>query len=200
MKKIVLSLTALLALSSSAMAQDQSQDSGLYVGLGYGYLDQSSTIGNIKADTTVNSVMLQGGYLINKYVGLEVRLWKGIGSSDTTQSGGNYPGTYDAKDSYAWGAYVKPAYPILNDFKIYGLLGYGATSIKYNNNEISTDGFSWGVGAEYAFTKHVSCFADYTDFIAPSSADFTSTQTGASQSIDTDITTYTVNVGISYKF
>jgi opacity protein-like surface antigen len=184
------------------MAQDltQAKDSGLYVGIGYGYLDQSSKMVNVNADTTVNSAVLQGGYTINKYIGLEVRLWEDVGGSETVQTGENNPGTYNAKDSYAWGAYIKPAYPLFKNLKAYGLLGYGITSIKYNNNNISTDGFSWGLGTEYAFSEHFSCFIDYTDFVASDSANFTYPSSGSTQPIDTDITTYTINIGVTYKF
>ena len=198
MKKIAFSLVTLLALSSSAMAE--ATDSGFYLGIGYGYLDQSMDAGSVHTDTTTNNVLFQGGFDINKYVGLEARLWESVGSNDATQTGGFYPGTYDVSDAYAWGMYVKPAYPVLENFKVYGLVGYGVTSVKYNDNDVSTNGFSWGVGAEYAINNNISCFVDYTDFIAPSSTDYTYTPSGYTNSIDTDIKTYTVNVGVTYKF
>jgi len=205
MKKIALSLATVLTLSSVAFASDTTSqaknDNGFYLGLGYGYLDASNDVGSVNTDITTDNLMLQGGYKINKYVSLEMRRWVEVGSGDATQSGGNYPGSYNADNTYAWGAYVKPAYPILNNLNVYGLVGYGISSLKYNDNTTESNGFSWGLGGEFTLNEHVAFFVDYVSVTSQDSADFTYTPNGSSSGdVNANIDVHTINLGITYKF
>jgi len=203
MKKIALSLATLLTLSSVVFAEDVTsqveKDNGFYVGVGYGYLNQTvdniSTVSNIDID--VDNILLQAGYDINKYVALEFRLWESIG--DASQSGGDKPGNY-SQDSYAWGAYIKPMYPILKNLNVYAMLGYSNTSLQYNNGEWSTDAFSWGAGVDYTITQHISVFVDYLNLGMKDDTSISYTPTGFTTSTNADINIYTVNVGVTYKF
>ena len=203
MKKITLSLLVSLALSASAFAEDTSDktfDGDFYVGIGYGYTDNSNKIGNVDTDASTNNVLIQAGYDFNKYIGIEARLWEGVGGTDATQTGGLFPGTYDVSDSYAWGAYVKPQFPILDSLNVYGMLGYAVTSLKYNGTDTSTDGFSWGLGAEYYILDNSSLFVDYVNLGSQDSATFVYVPSGATQDTSASIDVYSVNVGIKYKF
>jgi len=205
MKKIALSLVLLTAFSSSVVANETTEAVGtnaLYLGLGYGYLDQNNRIGSIRsvsADASTNNLLLQAGYSINKYFAVEGRFWQGVGGNDVTQTGGSYPGTYAVSNDYAWGVYIKPSYPVVNSFSIYALLGYGASSMTYNSNDFTSSDFSWGLGGEYFMNKNIAFFVDYVNIASQNSVNFTYI-TGFTQSIDADINIYTVNFGVTYKF
>ena len=204
MKKIIASL-AILALSGPAVwaggditpvEQPVVADrSGFYVGLGYGYFKQSNSDlqGYADVDFKDSTMLFQAGYRYNDYIAFEGRYWLGFG--DITQSGGNNPGDYSG-DFDSWGLYLKPIYPISESFDVYALLGYAKTKIDYDNGFYwHNDGFSWGLGGQYAVTDHFQLFADYVNLGYNNSVDVQ-----GKGSIDGDINPYTINVGISYKF
>ena len=206
MKKITLSLVSVMVLSGLSYAGGDIEpvveevpvvvedNSAFYVGIGYGYFDQQNdniapTGDNVEFEA--NSILLQAGYQYNQYVALEGRYWIGVGDID--QSGYN-AGTRSG-DFDAWGLYVKPMYPVTNDFDIYALLGYADNTIDIDNSgSWETDGFSWGIGAQYDVMDNVLIFADY---VSMASEDTVSVN-GIDR--DTDIDLYTINIGVSYKF
>lgn len=212
MKKITLSLVSLLMLSGLSYAGGDIEpvesveipvvdNSAFYVGLGYGYFNQSSDnialSGVPDMEFEANTLLFQAGYQYNQYVAVEGRYWVGLGK--ITQDGGLNPGDHSG-DFDAWGIYVKPMYPVTEDFDIYALLGYADTSVSYASGEYwDTDGFSWGIGAQYAVTENVLLFADYVNLGTSDSFDYRSDPVVISD-VDADIDLYTFNVGISYKF
>jgi len=171
--------------------------SDFYVGLGYGYFNQSidniaytPPVANIEFE--VDTLLLQAGYQYNKYVAFEGRYWLGLG--DISQSGGAVPGDYSG-DFDAWGLYVKPMYPVTEAFDVYALLGYADSSIDYANGAgWDTDGFSWGIGLQYEVMENLLVFADYVSMASDDSFD------ESGRKIDADIDLYTLNFGVSYKF
>jgi opacity protein-like surface antigen len=209
MKKIALSLVSVMALSGLAFSGGDiapvveevpvvvEDSSAFYVGIGYGYFNQSvdniastPAVPNIEFDA--DTVFLQAGYQYNQYVAFEGRYWFNVG--DISQSGGNIPGDYSG-DVDSWGIYVKPMYPVADNFDIYALLGYADTSMEYDiGDRWDTDGFSWGLGAQYAVMDNILIFADYISLSNEDSV------TWDGNDIDADIDLYTFNVGISYKF
>jgi len=210
MRTIKLSLVSIMAFGSLAYAGGDiapvveepvvvESNSAFYVGLGYGYFNQSvdnidiaSSVADIELDT--NSIFIQAGYQYNQYVAVEGRYWFGV--SDISQSGGVNPGDHSG-DLDAWGIYVKPMYPVADNFDIYALLGYADTSVEYNTGSYwDTDGFSWGIGAQYEVMDNVLIFADYLNLGMPSDFDYDP----ANKNVDADIDIYTFNVGLSYKF
>lgn len=164
-------------------------DAGFYLGLAYGFLGEDYTRTNpnptaLSFSENFSTIMLQAGYKFNSYVAVEGRYWAGI--DDVTLAA--YTNAIDAPD--AFGIYVKPMYPVTNAFDVYALLGYAATDTNINK----VDGFSWGLGASYAFTDSVSAFVDYVSLYddnrnlpAPSTIN---------KAYDID----TVNVGVTYNF
>jgi len=209
MNKITFSIVSVLALSGlgyaggdivpveSATVVPAVDNSAFYIGIGYGYFKQTSDdiavippVSDVELEA--DSVMLQAGYRYNEYVAFEGRYWIGVG--DISQSGGYQPGDHSG-DFSAWGLYVKPMYPVADGFDIYALLGYSDTSVEYDDGAYwDTDGFSWGVGAQYAVTENILLFADYISMASQDSFEF------SGQDIDADIDLYTINFGVSYKF
>jgi len=215
MKKLTLSLVAALAMSAFAVAggdiapieepvvvEPVIDDSAFYIGIGYGYFDQ--TMDNINnrgedLEAETNNVLLQAGYQFNKYIGVEGRYWIGVGDatwSDNTESE-DYSGDYSS-----WGIYVKPMYPVTDSFNIYALLGYASTTLDAdteNDFYWDTSEFSWGLGAEYGITENIFIFADYVNLGYPGSVDVNDFGT-VIPDVDVDGELYTFNVGLTYKF
>ncbi len=167
MKKFNLSLVAVLAMSTFAVAggdiapvvEPVVTDSGFYLGGGYGYMDASRVEsfdyqndergqGNDNGsdsfthfDDGYNELLLLAGYKFNSYVAIEGRYWYGLDTSISL-----------AKDLYddvsggdvgidAWGIYVKPMYPITDAFDIYALLGYASAEAKVSYYDSYTGDF-----------------------------------------------------------
>ena len=211
MKTIKLSLVSILALGSFAFAGGDiapvveepivvEDNSTFYLGLGYGYFNQNNdnidnTSENI--ELALDTVLLQAGYQYNEYIAVEGRYWIGVG--DLEQSGSL---TNDLSGDYsAWGLYVKPMYPVTEEFDIYALLGYASTSLETDSGSYwDTDSFSWGLGAQYEVAENIVLFADYVNLGMPDSFDFTDGNGVIHSDVDADINLYTINVGVSYKF
>ncbi len=205
MKKITLSLVSVLALGGFAFAGGdikpvvepmviEEDNSAFYVGIGYGYFDQTNdNIANSgrSVEFEADSILLQAGYQYNEYVAFEGRYWIGVGDID--QSG--FDASTRSGDFDAWGLYVKPMYPVTEAFDIYALLGYASSSLDIDNGgSWDTDGFSWGLGAQYEVMDNILIFADYVSMASEDSVDVNNVSENA------DIDLYTVNVGVSYKF
>jgi len=58
-----------------------------------------------------------------------------------------------------WGAYIKPGMAITQDFGFFARLGFASTQIK---NGDTHNGFSSGLGLNYALDRHMRAYADYT--------------------------------------
>ncbi len=211
MKKLTLSLTTILAMSTFAVAggdiapvepvvetpmvMEAPVNTGFYLGIAYGYEKLKIETNRGSLDEKFGSIMLDAGYKFNKYVAVEGRYWSGINSNNDLAWRTGLPADVTVD---AWGVYVKPMYPVTNAFNIYALLGYGSADASYkpNNNVTinsdSTDGFSWGLGADYALTNNWSIFVDYTSVIDG--------EAGAVDALDSSDTLNTVNFGVNYLF
>jgi len=184
MKKFNLSLVAVLAMSTFAIAGgdiapvepvietpmvEESTPGNFYLGLAYGMANADSTDTWTPAGSTVSevfsddvdysSVMLQAGYKFNPYVAIEGRYW--FGMEEEVVVGEDL--TIDT-----WGIYVKPMYPVTEAFDIYALLGYASSDMEVTDGidtytpSYDIDGFSYGIGAAYDVTESVAVFIDYT--------------------------------------
>ena len=226
MKKFNLSLVAVLAMSTFAIAGGdiapvepvveapvviEEDTSAFYLGLGYGASDVNLDIdaplhlGYNGDSDTFNTLMLQAGYKFNDYIAVEARYWFGMDDNDWSLHGFGHRlrqnVTYDA-----WGIYAKPMYPVTDSFDVYALLGYGAVSFDYTLGDTdfdATDSFSWGLGVAYSFTDSISVFADYTnnyedDQDVYSYAANEDFQVIAKSNIDVTIESW--NFGVTYSF
>ncbi len=200
MKKIVLSLGAIMAMSSAVVAggsvmpvvvpivpiivEEPTEDEGLYLGLAYTHLshDADHLHQTTLSEMDFMALSLQVGYKFNPYIAVEGRYGMTFGDpSDDT--------VVDDADITVWGIYVKPMYPIAPEFDIYALVGYAGTDADDKHHIVPVDegAFSWGAGAEYSLTEEFSVFADYVLFYDDSSTLYDSV-------IDS------FNFGVSYKF
>lgn len=226
MRKVTLSMTAALAMSTFAVAGgditpvepvvevpmvEEVSTGGFYAGIAYSlmgsdittstYDDSNNLIDVFDLSLDMGAVMLDVGYKFNDYVAVEGRYWIGINSdSDNILHDGQDYDPLDT-DSDAWGIYVKPMYPVTDALDIYGLLGYGSASLNDTSAfGADVDGISWGVGASYAFTDNWSIFVDYIAF-----TDDTLTNNAITDALGVDGSSYdhefdALNFGFNYSF
>ena len=222
MKKLNLSLVAILATSTFALAGGdiapvepvvetpvEYDSSAFYLGLGYGGMkvDLSTDLLNInKNSDTFNQVMFQAGYNFNEYIAIEGRYYWGTDDNSwnwyDNLTGSKLLGGQSVSAD-AWDIFVKPMYPVTDSFDIYALLGYGETAFDYSwgrsTNFGDTGGFAWGLGAKYDFSDSWSVFVDYIDQSDSSYSDYTIINGRIiPTSFDLDFDTW--SVGVTYTF
>ena len=193
---------------------------GFYLGGAYSILNATSTdywgaegnnlsVETNYIDTDFSEIMLLAGYKINDFVAVEGRYWFGI--EDTIAGDiANIGNLVDFDSSVdAWGIYVKPMYPVSEAFNIYALLGYasaeydvaatsGNTTVDWNSD--SVDGFSWGLGAEYAFSNNVAIFVDYAVIYDDETDHVVTGPNGVARAATWENEIDTINFGVTYQF
>ena len=96
-------------------------------------------------------VLLKAGINITDYIGIEARY---INTSIES----------DFSEVEHYGLYLKPQYMLNEEAKVYGLLGYGKTTVDYvsgrKNSILSESGLSFGAGFEYAFDDNIGLWVD----------------------------------------
>ena len=218
MKKFNLSLVAILAMSTFAVAGgdiapvepivdvpvviEEVSTGSFYIGAAYSILasegdwdDAYDPAYDMSAELDYSAFMLQAGYKFNDYVAVEGRYWAAISDGDLTLCG--VDDCYDENDvigdidATAWGIYVKPMYPVTASFDIYALLGYANVDTQFGEDSWDDGAFSWGLGADYSFSNNVSVFVDYVSLY---NDDITYTD-GVEE-----WTTDTWNFGVTYTF
>lgn len=202
MKKIVLSLVALVGLSSLGYTQNvgpegkeesrESKDNGIYIGISYTRPshDVDALGGRTISEMDFNGASLQLGYKFNPYICIEGRYGMSFGDHTSHEA----TEVIDS-DVTVWGIYLKPTYPLGPEFDVYALLGYAGTeatgSFNIDNTlmpfDVDEGSFSWGVGGRYILTETISVYADYLEYYNDSSVRY-------DQVVDS------INVGISYQF
>ena len=205
MKKITLSLGALVAISSLGFAGGdiapvepevmapvvmQADNSGVYVGLGMSAVsardsafDLDFTSSEVGQDRLANATFLVG-YNINEYFAVEGRYTTTFTDEDLVEMDG-------------FSFFVKPQYPLSEDFSVYALLGYGSVEMDgvgpaKGRVDVDDSGFQWGLGASYAIGDNYTIFIDYTSLASEMDAVY---YNGAGE-VDADA----VTLGVTYKF
>lgn len=201
MKKIVLSVWAVAAMSSLGFAGGDMQEvepaiepvvevveaeKNFYVGLGFQALSTGTGSmdffnNNSERDRTGNLLVLVG-YEFNPYIALEGRY-------------STYVFDEDSINSDTWGIYAKPQYPVNEDWNVYALLGYGGMTVDGvdgANIDVDDTGFQWGLGASYSVAEDISIFLDYVSV----ANDMGGTWNGTATDIDADA----ITAGVTYNF
>ncbi len=174
MKKIVLSICAVAAMSSLSFAGGDMKDvapvvepvvaipvtaehSGFYVGLGLTAIsarDASLDVdwgGDLSYQDRLGNISLVAGYNFNEYVAAEGRVTTSFFNDDFNEMNG-------------WSLFVKPQYTVTEDFSIYALLGFGGVvldGVDGTITDVDDTGFQWGLGMGYMVTEDISLYADY---------------------------------------
>jgi OOP family OmpA-OmpF porin len=91
--------------------------------------------------------IVRAGWDYNQFFGIEARALRTFGSD-----------TFSTTEHY--GVFLKPQYHVADQMNVYGLLGYGRTTVDYDNGIISShnpsNGFSYGAGIEYDLSSDIS--------------------------------------------
>ena len=201
MKKFTLSVAAVMAMSTFAMAGGDIEpvpvvaapvvledDSSFYLGVGYSFISA-----DIDGTEEGNAYSLIAGYNYNQYIAIEGRYTETVGDMDVSddRSSLDHPdGSYDRQVTSA-AIYLKPQYPVTEEFTVYALLGYGSVDARLT----SVDGFQWGLGAKYMFTENIGVYADY---ISLYDGDMDNVENFTNNTWDSQITS--TNIGFTYSF
>ena len=165
--------------------------------------------GNVDETTEYEwkSGMALAGYKFNEYISIEGRYTKSIGDATLTE-GANLTSLRSMDDITRMGdeleniaIYLKPSVQF-DAFSLYGLLGYGKTTITWEDGKENSDSsFQYGAGASYAFTENLSVFADYV--VMYDDDDFDNLVEAAEAAKDPDIGCFksdAITVGMIYTF
>jgi len=201
MKKNIVALSALAAISTSLIAGGNVaaivpvveepvvvDNSSFYIGLGVSAVSARDAAVSMDIFSTkdgqdrLGNATFQAGYNFNEYIAVEGRYTTSFTHESNVEMDG-------------WSLFVKPQYPVTEDFNIYALLGFGGVNIgTVTERVVNVDdtGFQWGLGASYDITENIAVFGDYTNLANDMDGIF---YNGALQ-VDVD----TFNVGVTYKF
>ena len=132
---------------------------------------------NTRLKDMTYGLALRAGTDIIDYLGIEAR----------------YLRTFIEKDFSEvthYGIYLKPYYSLSASTTIYGLLGYGKTSVDYtgrrNSSTLDKSGFAYGAGMEFMIQNDLSVWVDAQHLL------------GSEGDFDTDVNVGTA--GILYRF
>jgi opacity protein-like surface antigen len=217
MKKIKSSMIAALAMSSflfasgdivpvQHVAESTPGKSIWYAGAGYSlmtigedaYLEEEGEVVRYSSgEYDQDAIALIAGYNFNKYIGIEGRYRIGIGDAtweDDVDQDLNYKNL---------AIYVKPMLPV-DDFILYGLIGYGKTTYKWPLSEYGTcyelkaSGIQYGVGISYYLSENLSIFTDYT--MLSDGSDQLGLEMSSGAAYATDLNNKILTFGITYLF
>ncbi len=218
-KKILLPILVTIGLSSLAIADNfdngsseiyytQEPISHFYIGAAYGmtsveddyiYEDRYGYY-NEHTEIDFDALMLQAGYQYNPYIAVEFRYWFSMSDGDYSLSSGWIPDAGSYSDFDAWGLYLKPMYPVTNEFSIYGLLGFSGVVVdgELGWDLLNENSFSWGIGASFDFTENIAAFVDYVSLYDDTFDNYGYYSYDYYSPGDTSVNT--INFGLSYKF
>ena len=177
MKKMTLSVMAVAAMSSSVLAGGDIvpvpvmvDSSGFYVGATIAYQRtysiDSAWFGKADTQDQTGALGLVVGYDYNEYLAFEGRIATTVFEEDYA-------------DVTTYSIFLKPQYPVTEDFSIYALLGYGNTKVKGSDGGglsfgfdptrigdtiMDESGFQWGLGVSYAVTEKIDVTFDYVSY------------------------------------
>ncbi len=218
-KEILLPILAVIGLSSLAMANNfdgesseiyypQEPISHFYIGAAYGMVSVEDDyiyetrygLYNEHTEIDFDTLMLQAGYQYNSYLAVEYRYWFSMSDGDYSLSSGWIPDAGSYSDFDAWGFYLKPMYPVTNEFSIYGLLGFSGVAVdgELGWDLLNENSFSWGIGASFDFTPNISVFVDYVLLYDDTFDNYGYYNYYDYNPGDTNVDT--INFGLSYKF
>lgn len=180
----------------------QEEKSPWYAGLALAYNQTYSTDHGFFDDSVptqdeTGKIVGQLGYNFNEYLAAEGRIGMSVFTED-----------YASVTTYS--IFLKPQYPVNEDFTIYGLLGLGMVQVDGTDGnepahpsvvgqEILNDtAFQWGLGISYRINEDFSAFVDYT--LLAADADISSTLYGYDPVIYGQLSTQDLTIGVNYHF
>ena len=217
LKRIVLFIWTMIAIGSLGFAGGDFKDvepvvvpvipieeedkSGLYAGLALAYnqtySEDNGWFSKTKTQDQIGKLVGQVGYDFNEYVAVEGRI-----------GGSVYDEDFASLMTYS--LFLKPQYPISEDFTIYGLLGYGLVQIEGADGDepghadmvgeemLDDSFFQWGFGLNYNINEVFSVFVDYTQLA--DDADISSTLYSYDPIVYDKLSNQDLTIGVIYNF
>ena len=204
MKKILCSVCAVAAMGSFAVAGGDMKNvepavepvvvvpevahNGFYAGLGLTAVsarDASFDVdwgGASAHQDRLGDIALVAGYNFNEYIAVEGRYMTSIAHEDSMEMDG-------------WSVFVKPQYPVTENFSVYALLGFGGVNldgIKGIVTDVDDTDFQWGLGVDYQVMEDISVYVDYVW----AADDMDGLLFNGATSVDVD----EITIGVNYKF
>lgn len=203
-------LTNVHAAGTDPANEQEPGTKGFYLGAGYSYIeyDLTKTTNTNGTRTTADrntyhdALMIMGGYKFNSYVALEGRYWEATDEDFKLDNGLKREKTLDA-----WGIYLKPMFPVTDKIDVYGLLGYAEIDSAFkafrrngtvNDQDLSDEDFSWGVGFSFRVLDNLSISAEYIQIYDDKQSKHLAAPLSGSK--DWDITLDSYSVGLAYHF
>lgn len=139
---------------------------GFYVG-GGGSIQRTYSIDKdwskyVATQDKTNPIFGLIGYQFNCYLSVEGRISQSVYEEDYA-------------DVLTYSFFLKPQYPVTEDFTVYALLGYGVVRVKGTDGNtpaanvgktiVDKGSFQWGFGMSYDVTESWSLFVDYTSLM-----------------------------------
>ncbi|MFQ5345819.1 MAG: porin family protein [Mariprofundus sp.] len=173
MKRLLIAMAAMVAMSGVAQAQDIKP----YVGVGAGAFGLEYTEPGFNQKSTTFGGFVKLGVDVNEYVGAELRLAttsKGSKSYPAGTLGGIVPFDFSLTGQSMISYLAKLQFPVAQDFRVYGLIGGTTGKLKRElsvpvggrliNDSATKTGFSYGFGGEYFVADHVSVGGEWIQY------------------------------------
>lgn len=212
MKKFTLSMAAVMTMSTFAIAGGdiapvepivetpmvEESTGAFYVGLGYSLVELNNMWDDgflYDENYEQDALTFIAGYNFNEYIGVEGRYMMAQGDADYHDriAGSEDDWSFDNNFKNI-AVYLKPMLPI-NEFTLYGLVGYGETTYNYEGySDITASGLQYGAGVSYEFYENLSVFVDYT--VLAEDDDIQDVDGDDIWDVDGDAWTF----GLTYKF
>lgn len=146
-----LALLACLGMGACAFASAAQPDTGAY-----GELATRCRALRLTATRPLAAMSSRAGYDLTPNASLEVLASAGISSGSISN--------VTLKVNSAFGGYVKARFAATPQFELYARVGFARVNLSSNavSGTAGDSSFSYGVGAQYRFTKHAYRQADYT--------------------------------------
>ena len=145
--KIALTTVAFAGMSSVAVAGD----SNLYANIGVELIDAG--------DVDLPAATVRLGYDFNETFAVEGQLSFGIGDDDF--------GGADVELDTSFAAFVKAGTGVTENIDLFARIGLFDASFSSNSTlvgDVDSDGFAFGVGAQYSFDDTNGIRLDYTNY------------------------------------
>jgi len=170
MKRLMMVMAALIAVSGTA----QADDSQFFIGFGSGVFGLEYSEAGFKQKTSTYGGFVKMGANYNDYLGVEVRV-AATGRAKQSYSAGilGAASAFDYSLSSQFVSYLaKLQYPVTSDIRTYALFGGTTAKLKRTLSApviagtLATDkttetGFTYGAGAEYFVSDQLSLGAEW---------------------------------------
>jgi len=162
-----------------------------YVGIGSGYMSLKDSYTKEVFDTY--PVIYSIGYRYGNYIAIEARYIRSVkvrydGGHTVSVDNDDFPTVFENK-----ALYLKPIYPINDQFEVYALLGYAEVSLSdIKNADRRESSCQFGVGMLYQVTDSIDIFVDYVSLYDDKGFD--------GRAMNRDIVSDVYVLGVSYAF